>query len=75
LIWIKAARAVIGAGLALHSAGRGITDMSATHPSEVFSTSRKEFLAGHEQLKPFLLAVAMFVVVAAVALAFTGLPQ
>ena len=49
--------------------------MSVTHPSEVFPTARKQFLAGHDQLKPFLLAVAIFAVSAAVALAFTGLPQ
>jgi hypothetical protein len=49
--------------------------MSVTHPSEVFSSSRKELLAGHDQLKPFLLAVAIFVVSVAVALSFTGLPQ
>ena len=50
--------------------------MSVTHPSETFAPpSRKELLPGHEQLKPFLLAVAMFVVVVGVALAFTGLPQ
>ena len=49
--------------------------MSVTHPTEVFSASRKPFLAGHDQLKPFLLAVAIFLVSAAVALSFTGLPQ
>jgi hypothetical protein len=50
--------------------------MSVTHPSETFvPSSRKELLPGHEQLKPFLLAVVMFAVVVATALAFTGLPQ
>jgi hypothetical protein len=49
--------------------------MSVTHPSETFSSSHKEFLAGHDQLKPFLLAVAIFAVSVAVVLAFTGLPQ
>jgi len=49
--------------------------MSATHPTEVLVSSPKPLLAGHEQLKPFLLAVAMFAVCVAVALSFTGLPQ
>jgi len=49
--------------------------MSATHPSDVYRSNRKPLLAGHDQLKPFLLAVAIFVVAAAVALAVTGLPQ
>lgn len=50
--------------------------MSVTHPSTTFpAATRKEFLAGHDQLKPFLLALAMFLVSGAVALLFTGLPQ
>ena len=49
--------------------------MSVTHPSATFGVGHKELLAGHEQLKPFLLAVAMFVVSVTVALVFTGLPQ
>jgi hypothetical protein len=54
---------------------KGSSGMSVTHPTEVLVSSHRPLLAGHEQLKPFLLAVAMFVVVVAVALAFTGLPQ
>jgi predicted permease len=49
--------------------------MSVTHPSQVFSSSHKELLAGHDQLKPFLLAVAIFVACVATSLAFIGLPQ
>ncbi|HEX3405171.1 MAG TPA: hypothetical protein VHT74_33080 [Acetobacteraceae bacterium] len=49
--------------------------MSVTHPSETFATGRTEFLAGHDQLKPFLMAVAIFLVAGVVALLFTGLPQ
>jgi hypothetical protein len=49
--------------------------MSVTHPTETFAAPRRESWARHEQLAPFLLAVAMFAVVVAVALAFTGLPQ
>jgi hypothetical protein len=54
---------------------RGPSRMSVTHPAETFAAPRPEPRAGHEQLAPFLLAVAMFAVVVAVALAFTGLPQ
>jgi hypothetical protein len=49
--------------------------MSATHPTETLAAPRRETWSGHEQLAPFLLAVAIFAVVIAVALAFTGLPQ
>jgi hypothetical protein len=49
--------------------------MSVTHPAETFAAPSRETRSGHEQLAPFLLAVAMFAVVVAVALAFTGLPQ
>jgi hypothetical protein len=49
--------------------------MSVTHPSHALPAERKEFLAGHDQLKPFLLALAIFVVSGVVALAITGLPS
>jgi hypothetical protein len=75
LIWIKATRAANDAALVLHSTDPRIIGMSVTHPSATFGVGHKELLAGHEQLKPFLLAVAMFVVSVTVALAFTGLPQ
>jgi hypothetical protein len=75
LIWINAAGATHAAGSALHSPDQRIIGMSVTHPSEMFSVGRKAFLAGHDQLKPFLLAVAMFAAGVAIALAFTGLPQ
>jgi hypothetical protein len=49
--------------------------MSVTHPSATFRSSPKKFLAGHDQLKPFLMAVTIFVACVAISLAFTGLPQ
>ena len=48
--------------------------MSVTYPSDTIRASHKDFLAGHDQLKPFLLAVAIFLVTGTVALMFTGLP-
>jgi hypothetical protein len=49
--------------------------MSVTQPSEALRLGRPPFLAGHDQLNPFLLAVAIFVVVSGISLVFTGLPQ
>jgi hypothetical protein len=49
--------------------------MSVTHSSTTFSPGRKDILAGHDQLKPFLFAVAMFIVTGVIALAIIGLPQ
>jgi hypothetical protein len=49
--------------------------MSVTHPSTTLGTDRKAFLAGHDQLMPFLLATVIFVVVSGISLWFTGLPQ
>ena len=48
--------------------------MSVTYPSDTSRARHGAFLAGHDQLKPFLLAVAMAAVIVAVALSFTGLP-
>ena len=48
--------------------------MSLTYPTAAGQSAPKDFLAGHDQLKPFLLAVAMVTVSILVALAFTGLP-
>jgi hypothetical protein len=75
LTWIKAGDGVSGAGLALTTTAPRNTGISVTHPSETFATGRTEFLAGHDQLKPFLMAVAIFLVAGVVALLFTGLPQ
>jgi hypothetical protein len=48
--------------------------MSIAHPTETFSTSGKEWLAGHDQLKPFLFPVLIFAVTWR-SRSFTGLPQ
>jgi hypothetical protein len=49
--------------------------MSVTHSDANFSTvERHGFTTGHPHLAPFLVAVAIFVVSAVAALAFTGLP-
>ena len=49
--------------------------MSVTHPHADFSgIEHHGFAAGHPQLAPFLVAVAIFAVSAVVALALTGLP-
>jgi hypothetical protein len=49
--------------------------MSVTHPSADFTAARPTDFAGkHPQLAPFLVALAIFVVSAAVILVCTGLP-
>jgi hypothetical protein len=75
LIWINATRAAYRAGFVPRHPIRGPNRMSVTHPAETFAAPSRETRSGHEQLAPFLLAVAMFAVVVAVALWFTGLPQ
>jgi hypothetical protein len=52
----------------------GNCTMSVTYPASTIRTRHEAFLAGHDQLKPFLIAVAIFAASVAVALAFTGLP-
>jgi hypothetical protein len=48
--------------------------MSVTHPNADFTTAHaRDFAARHPQLAPFLVALAIFVVSAAVILACTGL--
>ncbi len=49
--------------------------MSAIYPSEIYRAGRKPLLAEHDRLKPFLLAVAILVMLAAVALAVISLPR
>jgi hypothetical protein len=49
--------------------------MSVTHPTEAVRLGHKPLLQGHDQLGPFLLAVAIAVATVLVSLAFTGLPQ
>ena len=49
--------------------------MSVTHPDAGFVPGhRRDFASTHPQLTPFLVAVGIFAVSLAVALAFTGLP-
>ncbi|MEJ0019005.1 MAG: hypothetical protein WDN25_21085 [Acetobacteraceae bacterium] len=48
--------------------------MSVTTAPTSVSAEHKPFLDGHDQFKPFLLAVAIVAVSIVVALAFTGLP-
>jgi hypothetical protein len=48
-----------------------IADVDASFPA----TKRRSLASDHPQLTPFLMAVAIFTVSVAVALAFIGLPQ
>ena len=50
--------------------------MSVTHPHATFPgiAAGRNFAERHPQLAPSLVAVALFVLAGAVALAFTGLP-
>jgi hypothetical protein len=76
LIWIKAPRAPRHAGSrSIATIRTESAHMSATHPTVTLHTERKEFLAGHDQLKPFLLAFAIFAVSIAIAISVIGLPD
>jgi len=49
--------------------------MSVTHPGVTIAPSSwRRFAEQHPQLEPFLVAMAMFVVCGAIALAIPGLP-
>jgi hypothetical protein len=49
--------------------------MSVTHPdADLAPVRRIDFASAHPQLTPFVVAVAIFAVSLAVALAITGLP-
>lgn len=49
--------------------------MSVTHPNASFAPAPQQgFVDKHPQLAPFLVAMAVFVLSAATALAITGLP-
>jgi hypothetical protein len=49
--------------------------MSVTHPDVSFAPVRRSLASDHQQLVPFLVAAAIFVVTVGVALAFIGLPS